>query len=84
MKALPDRSEIIAKIEGLIEGSLTRENVAAWADSIILDDDVELSDKISWDVLGSLGMADAIGLDRPYLFGQLDFEAWLKQLTYVS
>ena len=79
-KPLPDRVEIACKIRALASGDLSRADVSAWAVQLLLDDDCDVSDEIAWGVINALGGVDTPSVDRPYLYGPLDFDDWLETL----
>lgn len=79
---LPTRAEVEAKLMGLIDGSLRREQAADWAAQwVMIMDDQPVNDWGAWDALEALSMADVITTDRPYLFEKEDFVNWLHQLS---
>jgi hypothetical protein len=78
--SVPTRDDVAQKIRQLIAGELSREAVANWAAPWIGKfHEIELDRKIK-DALDSLAAADMPTSDRPYLFEQVDFEAWLDEL----
>lgn len=81
MKNIPTRSEIRSKIFDLINGNIDRRDIAQWAESIILDDGYDISDRLSWDVLTSLGAIEIPDGEGGFLYGIEDFEEWKKLLT---
>lgn len=61
---LPTRAEVEAKLMGLIDGSLTREQAADWAAQwVMIMDDQPVDDWGAWDALEALSMADGITTD---------------------
>lgn len=80
----PIRTEIKEKIALLRHSKLSPEEVSAWAINIMNDDaisrEIVASDIIAWKVLVRLGGADLFGVDRPYLYGNEDFDAWEAEL----
>lgn len=77
---LPTRDDVILKIEAMRSAIETRADVAAWAMAIIDDDTVDVTDACVWKVLKSLGAADLVGMDNPYLFTDEDFANWKTEL----
>ena len=75
----PTRNELVAVIDDLIEGSRSRQDVAKWAQQLYFDDDLDHSELVA-DALESLGAADLVGGDRPYLFTEADFNKWKAAL----
>jgi hypothetical protein len=76
----PSTEDVEVWLVGLIDGSLTREQVAAWAQQWVYADEPGVEDPRVWDALEALANADAISTDRPYLFNVADFKGWLEEL----
>ena len=81
----PSRAEAEAKLLDLIEGRCTRQEVSDWAAQWFLADQwsrvhLEVNDYGVWDTLGLLMAADLKTIDRPYLYDEVDFRAWLEEL----
>lgn len=81
MKKLPLRSEIINIITGLKSGEIERKSIAAWAFTIIDDDEIVVNDQIAWQVIQNLGAADLPTTDRVYLYDNEDFDYWIELLA---
>lgn len=80
MKAQPTRQNVIAIIEQLRHGIISRDYVSKWAFSIIDDPDVFIPDKLLWNVIQNLGAVDLSAPDREYLYENIDFDDWLDSL----
>ncbi|WP_051941058.1 hypothetical protein [Stenoxybacter acetivorans] len=78
---IPSRDDLTCRLERLCSGEESREQVSAWAMSIIDDDTIRIKDPIVWDVLESLGAVDLPSTDKPYLYDLIDFESWLLKLS---
>ncbi len=76
----PTRPEIAAVLRGLIDGVRTRQSASACASDWVLGD-ARISDPAVRETLEWLLMADMISTDRPFLFGDEDFRAWLDDLS---
>jgi vacuolar-type H+-ATPase subunit B/Vma2 len=76
----PSRTEVSKKLQALIDKSLTREDAAAWAVSLLNDDSIRIRDEAVLDALKFLGGVDLISTDRPYLYMEADFEQELARL----
>ncbi len=81
---VPTRTYVEAKLLDLIEGRASREEVSLWAEYWLHEDFVKgrdlFDDTVVLDGLEALSMADAPSTDRPYLYGEEDFQAWLQEL----
>lgn len=80
----PTREEVRAKLFGLLDGSVTREEAHDWAVQWIGARDPEVDDEVVWQGLTTIILADAHGGDRPYLYGDEDFGAWLAEFEAAS
>jgi hypothetical protein len=67
-------------VTALIDGTLSREDVSDWAMQWVDARDPGVDDPVAWEALLDLSGADAISTDRPYLYEQVDFEAWRDAL----
>ena len=76
----PSRSEAEARILGLISGGVSRDAATAWATQWIAAGDPGVDDPVVWRALQNLSGADAVSTDRPFLFEEVDFRAWLEEL----
>ncbi len=79
MKA-PSRSEVIAKLNQLVQESASREEVATWAQKWVIADNPPDMEKEVWESLQFLTGVDLISTDRPYLYSVQDFEGELAKL----
>ena len=73
----PSRVEIELKLAGPIDGTLTREQASDWARPWATRHEA-LDDRAMQEALELLYQADSPTVDRPYLYGNSDFEAWLR------
>jgi hypothetical protein len=80
VERFPSRNDVIAKLHALVAETTSREEIASWASSWLRSGTAHVDDTRVWDALNSLAMADLISIDRPYLYGKDDFEAWLAEL----
>jgi hypothetical protein len=83
----PTLGEIVQKLTQLAANEISRQQASDWAspwivkyEEIQFDANYDLDRKIK-KALDCLAGADAISTDRPYLYGQSDFERWLHDLT---
>lgn len=80
MPYIPTREDLIAKLDGLCNGTESRDEVVRWADAIYLDDNLKIEDEAVRQVLGWLGMIKAPEIVREYLYNESDFKAWKAEL----
>ena len=75
----PSQKEVQAKLVALISGDRSREEVASWAESWMIQDEPEVHDAMVWRTLDRLSGADMIDFDRPYLYDESDLRDWLEE-----
>ena len=80
MEKFPTRIQTIQILEKLISGSIDRDEVSSWAEKYYLDDSFLCTDQSLMNLLENLMSVNLIGSDRPYLYTNEDFEAWLKEI----
>ena len=76
----PSRAEVEARMRELISGALSRDEATAWAMQWIAAATPAVVDPVVWRALDNLAGADAVSTDRPFLFEEVDFRAWLEEL----
>ena len=67
-------------IRDLISGVRSRIEVTEWAMQWLDASDPGVDDPVVWKALGQIVGADAPTTDRPWLYGQADFQAWISEL----
>lgn len=78
----PSREEVAERLRQLISGAIDRKSAANWASQWVTRfDEAGFCDRKLFAAIDSLSAADSISTDRPYLYGQSDFEKWLSDLT---
>ncbi len=77
MCKIPTKVEIAEQIKSLLDGKKPPEEVSAWACIYTLNDDIDIEDEQVWDLLKCLVLSDAM-TGEGYLYGEIDFEEWLK------
>jgi hypothetical protein len=74
----PTRTEIRQKLDALIDGTASREDVANWASQWVILPNSNVHDEAVWRALTRLSGADLKTTDRPYLHDDEDFASWLS------
>jgi hypothetical protein len=70
-------------ITGLVQGSLSREEAAAWAMERVKDESADYSSHAKlWTALDRLTGADLQERPGAYLHGAADFRSWLADLDW--
>ncbi len=83
MMSQPTIEEVIAKLKMVLEGKLTREEVASWAMEYVRDDslafDINRRDEKLWDLLDYVAGFDTEVSPGEYLFHEEDIKDWIRQ-----
>ena len=77
---VPSYSEVIERLKQLIQESVSREEIATWAQKWVIADNPPDMDERLWRALKFIAGADLISTDRPYLYSTQDFEQELAKL----
>lgn len=79
----PTIEEVITKLKMVLEGKLTREEVASWAMEYVRDDslafDINRRDEKLWDLLDYVAGFDTEVSPGEYLFHEEDIKDWIRQ-----
>jgi hypothetical protein len=78
----PPRAEIVAVLNAVLEGGMSREDASDWAQPWITESrgPVRVEDEAAWRALTLLGSIDLPTTDRPYLYERVDIEGWRDDL----
>jgi len=74
------REDLRQVLEKLMNNSTSRKKAASWALKYLQDDSCYSDDDVIEDVIVKLSAVDLISTDRPYLYTEVDFKAWLEEL----
>lgn len=80
MNSVLTRQDLISTIQGIIDNTLDRDAVSAWAFKLIDDDATQFEETAILDHLIYLGALDLPSTDRDYLYTTEDLKEWIKQL----
>lgn len=75
----PTKQEIISKLQKVLSGELTREEVSNWAMQYIDNDELEIDDFTAWEFLKEIGGIDVIEAPDVYLYGDEDINKWILE-----
>jgi hypothetical protein len=85
---MPTRADAEMKLLDLIEGRCSRGEASSWAEYWLYEDGVLggdlFHDLALLEALKDLSGADMITTDRPYLYDEVDFRAWLHALQQAT
>jgi hypothetical protein len=79
----PKKTGLLEKIQALVDGKITRETTANWAQQWIIEDTPQNMPMEIWESLKFLSSADMISTDRPHLYDRQDFQAEINQLSSI-
>jgi hypothetical protein len=75
----PNRKDVLEKLQGLIKGTLTREQVAEWAEPWDDELDMDTDDEAVLTAIGQLsGATFKQSANGPYIYDMNDFREWLE------
>lgn len=74
------RQEVVQRLKSLCDGTGSREEIASWAERIVVADDTQGIDLDVWEAIKFLASADSPSTDRDYLYHAIDFESELRKL----
>ncbi len=81
---LPGRGEIIQRLEALIKGDCSRDEVADWAVEWIINDgsgrDYPILDEEAWELLKVVAAADFKDSPSSYYYDEKDFADWIQEI----
>ena len=79
----PTIEEVITKLKMVLEGKLTREEVASWAMKYVRDDslafDINRQDEKLWDLLDYVAGFDIKVSPEEYLHDEDDVKCWIRK-----
>ena len=78
--APPSRGDVEAKMIGLLNGALTRREVADWASVWVREDNPNVDDDVVWKSLLQLSGADLESSPGMYLHDEIDLQSWFDEL----
>lgn len=74
----PEREEVVARLEALASGDVSREEVSDWAARWVRMETSNINDQLIWEAVGTLSSADAKSAGGKYLYNEEDFQRWLN------
>ncbi|MFJ8087741.1 DNA-binding protein [Lysinibacillus sp. NPDC095746] len=77
----PTKEEIINKLKMILQGKLSREEVADWASEYVLQDEPNISDETVWELLKVVFGVDLLDSPDEYLHGEQDIKDWIDEYS---
>ncbi|AOC56040.1 MULTISPECIES: DNA-binding protein [Bacillus] len=75
----PEMIDCINKIQKVLNGTMTREEVSDWAEIYVSADDPEVDDEKVWDMLILLSGIDLKDAPNSYFHTEEDLEEWIRK-----
>lgn len=75
----PNLETILDKLNDILVGNLSREDVTEWAMKFIEDDDLHIEDFEAWEFLKQVGGVDMIESPDSYLYTEDDIRLWISE-----
>lgn len=77
----PTKEEIIDKLNKILQGTLSREDVADWASEYVMQDEPNITDETVWEFLKVVSGVDIKDSPEEYLHAEQDLEDWIKKYS---
>lgn len=77
----PAKEEIIYKLNMILQGKLSREEVADWAEEYVMQDEPNIEDDIVWDFLQVVSGVDLKDSPEEYLHVEQDIKDWITKYS---
>jgi hypothetical protein len=77
----PTVSEVIERLNSVLNGELTREEVSEWASYYVMADDSTIDDEIVWDLLKIISGIDILDSPTSYFYNEEDIKDWIRKAT---
>ncbi|GAC43915.1 hypothetical protein [Paenibacillus popilliae] len=75
----PTKEEVLSKLLSILQGSLTREEVADWASEFVMQDEPSVTDEVVWDLLKIASGVDIKASPDEYLHIEQDIMNWINK-----
>jgi hypothetical protein len=77
---VPSREQVRQKLLDLLAERVSREEVATWADTWVVEEHARVDDRIVWKALKQLSGADLRVNTTDYLHNEADIHDWLDRV----
>ncbi|HZH62196.1 MAG TPA: DNA-binding protein [Metabacillus sp.] len=77
----PIKEEIISKLELILQGTISREEVADWASEYVMQDEPNISDETVWELLQIVSGIDLKDSSDEYLHVEQDIIDWINKCS---
>ena len=77
----PTKEEIISKLELILQGTISREEVADWASEYVMQVEPNITDEIVWELLQIVSGVDLKDSPDEYLHVEQDIKDWIDKYT---
>lgn len=72
---------IIEKLNGILNGEISRDDVSSWSLQFIDDDDMRIDDLKVWELLKLVGSVDLYDSPESYLYMDDDIRKWILECS---
>ncbi len=76
----PSKLEILKKLNGILDRTISRDEIVNWAMEYIECDDLEVVNLENWKLLVAIGGLDLIEKPNVYLYSDDDIREWIREL----
>jgi hypothetical protein len=73
----PTVESLIKKLQLVLDGKLSRETVADWALTFVMDDEPNIEDEVIWELLQIISGIDIKESPAEYLHAEEDIKEWI-------
>lgn len=77
----PTKEQIINKLKLILQGKLSREEVADWASEYVMQDEPNISDETVWELLLVVSGVDLQDSPDEYLHVEQDIKDWIDKYS---
>lgn len=77
----PNIQVLLDKLNGILNGVITRDDVSTWSLEIIDNDDVEINDLKAWELLKVVGSIDLYDSPDTFLYTDEDIRKWISEYS---
>lgn len=77
----PTKEEILSRFKLILQGRISREEVADWASEYVMQDSHDVTDETVWDLLLIACGVDLKDSPDEYLHDEQNIKGWIKEFS---
>lgn len=77
----PTKEEILSRFKLILQGRISREEVADWASEYVMQDSPDITDETVWDLLLIACGVDLKDSPDEYLHDEQNIKGWIKEFS---